>query len=111
MNIRLNPGDIRSTKPHKAVDQPLLDKGSGIVLEGIDDFNNNKQRHKSFLSSYKKFNKGFIHISHAPINDSIGMDAQITSSVVNTRVWSALEGTAYASLIKRAVKRDIFYNR
>ena len=85
---------------------PLLES---IFLQ--DAFNKNNQRYKSFLSSYKKFNKGFIHVSHAPINDSIGMDAQVTSSVVNTRVWPALEGTAYASLIKRTVKRDIFYNR
>ena len=85
---------------------PLLE---AVFLQ--DAFNKNKQRYKNFLSSYKRFNKGFIHISHAPINDSIGMDAQVTSSVVNTRVWPALEGTAYASLIKRTVKRDIFYNR
>jgi hypothetical protein len=84
---------------------PLLET---IFLQ--DAFNNNKLRYKKFLSGYKKINKGFIHISHSPINDSIGMDAQITSSLVNTRVWPALESTAYASLIKRAVKRDIFYN-
>ena len=76
-----------------------------------DAFKNNQQRCKKFLSSYKKLNNGFIHVSHAPVNNSVGMDAQVTSSVVNTKVWPALEGTAYASLIKRTVKRDIFYNR
>lgn len=85
---------------------PLLET---IFLQ--DAFNGNQQRYKKFLSSYKKFSNGFIHISHAPINGSIGMDAQVTSSVVNTKVWPSLEGTAYASLIKRTAKRDIFYNR
>lgn len=85
---------------------PLLET---IFLQ--DAFKGNQQRYKKFLSHYQKFNKGFIHVSHSPINDSIGMGAQVTSSVVNTKVWPALEGTAYASLIKRTAKRDIFYNR
>jgi len=85
---------------------PLLES---IFLQ--DAFKGNQARYKKFLSNYQKLNKGFIHVSHSPINDSIGMDAQVTSSVVNTKVWSALEGTAYASLIKRTAKRDIFYSR
>ena len=76
-----------------------------------DAFNNNKQRCTKYLSSYQKINKAFFHISHSPVNDSIGMDAQTTSSAANLSVWPALEGTAYASLIKRTVKREIFYNR
>jgi len=96
----------RELKSMRELGVPLLEN---IFLQ--DAFRGNQQRYKKFLSSYNKFCKGFIHVSHAPINDSIGMEAQITSSVVNTKVWHALERTAYASLVKRTVKRDIFYNQ
>lgn len=84
---------------------PLLES---IFLQ--DAFDGNKKNCKDFLSSYAKFNKGYIHVSHVPVNDGVGMDAQITTSLVNTKVWPALVGTAYKSLIKDAVKRDVFYN-
>jgi hypothetical protein len=85
---------------------PLLES---VFLQ--DAFGGNEQECKDFLSSYTKFNKGYIHVSYAPVNEGIGMDAQITTSLVNTKVWPALVGTAYKSLIKDAVKRDVFYNR
>ena len=85
---------------------PLL---NSVFLQ--DAFDENEQDRKDFLSSYAKFNKGYIHVSHVPVNDGIGMDAQITTSLVNTKVWPALAGTAYTSLIKKTVKREIFYNK
>lgn len=109
INKRPNQRYNRRKNEIKALKESVIPLLETTFLQ--DAFTNNKQHYKSFLSSYNKFNKGFIHTSHTPANDVIGMDAQVTSSVVNTRVWPALEDTAYASLIKRAVKRDIFYNK
>jgi len=108
-NKRPNPLYRQRKHEIEVTKQTVLPLLESLFVKEV--FRNNQAACKNFISSYTKFYKRYIHISNAPANDMIGMDAQITSSLVNTRVWPALEKVAYASLIKRAVKRDIFYNR